>query len=1078
MKKIASFIVSKRYLVLIAALVLCIVCAGLSLKVGINTDLTKYLPDTSTMKHGLDIMNEEFPAMAMDQTIRVMAKDLDRNEKTELLKKLKSIENVSSVTYNSSSDYNKDEYTLYVVNTKFAYGSDEEIAIEQALADNVDEYDLQFKNDNASDVELPMSLILLAISIVVIILFLMCGSWFDPVLLLSTIGIAVVINAGTNIFLGSVSNVTQAISAILQLILSIDYSIIMINRYRQEKQLCPDKLTAMKQAIANAFSSVAGSAFTTIVGLLMLVFMKFKIGFDIGVVLAKGVFVSMLCVFTVLPALILLCDKILTKTVKKELPLPMGRLSKFCHKSRYIFSVLFVIMFVAFYILQNNTQIVYNLEMGDPIAEVFPQTNMVVMLYDNKDEDAALQITDDLKDDPNVKQALGYPNLLGKEFTSKEMLTSINDLSSAFNMSLTQGFELDESMLQLIYYSYYNGKINDVPMADFIKFLTEDIANNSAFSGFITEDMLAQLDQLKPFGDAKALTKPLSAKEISDFFSMDEETAESMMLLYYSENGGVDFGKMTMATFADYIINDVSKNEMYASMFDEKTMEQINMLKTYTDKETVTTPRGFEEMADMLGVEASQMRMLYTAYSDENTPVDLIGGASRKLTLQQVINYVVDNSGTFSSMMSEENMQQLPLAQKIINGTVEGKAYTPDELANLIGMDATQLKQLYLLYTTQYGDTSKWSVSVKNLLDCLNSGALDKPEYSTMVDPEMKSKLGSAQTMVNAVVSGKKLSSKEMTSLLTSLAGEGMLDESTVKLIYLFIASGTDYNADWKLSIETLFNHLSTDLVNDPVFSKVMGEDIKSQLAGAGTALSSGVDMLKSEKYSRMILQTSYPVESEETAAFLDKISATASEKMSSTLYLIGNSPMAHEMSQTFRSELLFITILTAIAIFIIVALSFRSLIIPAILVLLVQCGVFITITVIGWQGYTIYFLALLIVECILMGATIDYGILLTNYYRENRKKMPSREALAAAYTGSIHTIMTSGLIMVLVTGIIATFYDDPTVSQICRTISIGVASAIVLIVIVLPGVLATFDKAITKERKAFKRKSKIKETT
>ena len=163
-----------------------------------------------------------------------------------------------------------------------------------------------------------------------------------------------------------------------------------------------------------------------------------------------------------------------------------------------------------------------------------------------------------------------------------------------------------------------------------------------------------------------------------------------------------------------------------------------------------------------------------------------------------------------------------------------------------------------------------------------------------------------------------ELNSQEMTSLLTSLAGEGMLDESTVKLIYLFIASGTDYNADWKLSIETLFNHLSTDLVNDPVFSKVMGEDIKSQLAGAGTALSSGVDMLKSEKYSRMILQTSYPVESEETAAFLDKISATASEKMSNTLYLIGNSPMAHEMSQTFRSELLFITILTAIAIFII----------------------------------------------------------------------------------------------------------------------------------------------------------------
>ena len=236
--------------------------------------------------------------------------------------------------------------------------------------------------------------------------------------------------------------------------------------------------------------------------------------------------------------------------------------------------------------------------------------------------------------------------------------------------------------------------------------------------------------------------------------------------------------------------------------------------------------------------------------------------------------------------------------------------------------------------------------------------------------------------------------------------------------------------------------------------------------------------MLKGKDYSRMILQTAYPVEDASTTALLDKISATADQKMDNTLYLIGNSPMAYEMSGSFSRELLFITILTALAIFIIVALSFRSLIIPAILVLLVQCGVFITITVIGWQGFSIYFLALLIVECILMGATIDYGILLTNYYRENRKKMPSREALAAAYKGSIHTIMTSGLIMVLVTAIISSFYSDPTVAQICRTISIGVFSAIILIVFILPGVLATFDKAITKERKAFKRKSKIKETT
>ena len=1075
MKKFASFIVTARYFVLVAAIVLCVVCAGLAMKVGVNTDLTKYLPDNSAMKQGMDIMNSEFPAMEMDSTIRVMAQGLDDSGKAELLTKLKDIEYVSTVDHDNTDEYNKDDYTLYVLNTKYEYGSEEELAIENALSTDFTEYTLQFKNDNMSDVELPMWLIMVVIGIVVVILFLMCGSWFDPILLLATIGIAVVINAGTNIVLGSVSNITQAISAILQVILSMDYSIIVINRYRQEKEHTPDKLEAMKKAIANAFRSVSGSAFTTIVGLLMLAFMRFKIGFDIGVVLAKGVFISMICVLTVLPVLILIFDKALTKTSKKEISLPMGGLAKLSHKARYVFTVLFVGLFIAFYFLQNNTQIVYNLEMADPIAEVFPQTNMVVMIYDNDDEETAEQIATDLEADPNVKQVLGYPNLLGKKHTTTDMLAAINRLSSTFGVSLTQGMELDESMLRLVYYSYHSGKINNVSMSGFIKFLTEDIAKNSAFSEYITDDMLSQLDQLKPFANASALTAKRNAKGLADFFGMDEATAESMLLLYYSKNGGVDYGKMTIATFADFILNDVATNETYASMFDKETLEQINMLKTYSDKETVTQPRDYKEMAEMLGIKKSQMRLLYLMYSDENNRGIFQNIFSRKLSLQQVINYVVDNADSYSSMMSEENMQQLPLAQKIINGTVEGKAYTPDELAELVGMDSAQLRQLYLFYIVQHGDTSSWKLSVKTLLDFLNSGVLNAPEYSDMIDPEMKSQLGSAQKMVNAVVSGKKLSSSEMTSLLTSLAGEGMLDKSTVDLIYLFISSSNNYDPEWKMSIETLFTHLSTELINDPVFSKVIGDDIKSQLAGASAALTSGVEMLKGEKYSRIILRTSYPIESEQTTAFLDTLTKTADEKMTGSLYMIGNSPMAYEMSHSFSSELMFITILTAIAIFIIVALSFRSIIIPLILVLIVQCGVFITITLIGWQGFTIYFLALLIVECILMGATIDYGILLTNYYRETRKTMPIREALSATYKGSMHTIMTSGLIMVLATGIISSFYSDPTVSQICRTISIGVLSAILLIVFILPGILAALDKAITKEKKAFKKKHKAK---
>ena len=1071
MKKIADFIVSKRYLVLIATVVISIVCAGLALKVNVNSDLTKYLPDDFRMKQGLDIMNEEFPELEMDKTIRVMAQGLDANGKAELLEKLKSIEYVSSVTHNSSTEYNKDDYTLYVVNTTYAYGSDEELSIENALANDFKEYNLTYKNDNSSDVEIPPVLLIGAVSIALVILFAMCGSWFEPVLFMLAIGFAVIINAGTNIFLGTISNVTQSISAILQMILSMDYSIILMNRYRQEKEICGDKYEAMKKAIVNSFSSVTSSAFTTIVGLLMLVFMQFKIGFDIGIVLAKGVFISMLCVFTILSVLIVLCDKIITKTAKKELNIPMGVLARFSNKFRHVFAGLFVVMFVAFYIAQGHTQTAYHLEMNDPIASIFPQTNMVVMIYDNDDEEAAAKLAEKAEADSNVKQVLGYPNLLGKKYTAPEMLNSIDSLSAAFGVDMAQGIEIDESMLDLIYYSYSDGSIKPVSMADFITFLTDKIANNKAFEGYINSDMRSQLDMLKPFGNAQNLTKPLTVDELAEFFSMDSETAESMMLLYFAEKGGVDFGKMTLETFANYVINDVSKNKMYASMFDADTLAQLEMLKTYTNKEEVTKPRTVEEMSELLGVDATSVRLLYVAYSGDNTP-SLIG---RKLSLQQVINYIVNNSGSFSSMMSEENMQMLPLAQKIINGTVEGKAYTHTELAELINMDTAQLSQLYLLYITQYGDTSDWEVSVHSLLTYLNSGVLDRPEYAAMMDPEMKGSLSAAQTMVDAVVSGDKLDSEEMTALLTSLAGEGVLDKATVELIYLYHASATNRNSGTKLSIEELFNYIATDLVNDPAFSMVLGEEVKNELGGLKTTMAGGVAMLKGKTYSRMIFQTAYPVEAEETVKFIADIKNTAETTMANDIYLIGNSPMAEEMSQSFGKELTMITLLTSIAIFVIVAISFRSLIIPAMLVLIVQCGVFITVTVVGLQGYSIFFLALLIVECILMGATIDYGILLTNYYREHRKHLEPLDALKQAYKGSMHTIMTSGTIMVLVTAIIGTFYSDPTVSQICRTISIGVFSAIFLIIFILPGVLATFDKAITKERKRLKKSKKVK---
>jgi predicted RND superfamily exporter protein len=175
---------------------------------------------------------------------------------------------------------------------------------------------------------------------------------------------------------------------------------------------------------------------------------------------------------------------------------------------------------------------------------------------------------------------------------------------------------------------------------------------------------------------------------------------------------------------------------------------------------------------------------------------------------------------------------------------------------------------------------------------------------------------------------------------------------------------------------------------------------------------------------------------------------------------------MVYEMQQTFDQELILISLLTAGAIFVVVALVFRSLIIPAILVLLVQCGVFITVCIAGIQGMAIYFLALLIVECILMGAMIDYAILFTNYYREKRQVFGKKSALRETYKDAIHTIMTSGSIIVIGVGIVGFCFDNPVIAQICIALATGAFCALVLVLFILPGLLSVFDRLIIRKPK------------
>jgi predicted RND superfamily exporter protein len=183
--------------------------------------------------------------------------------------------------------------------------------------------------------------------------------------------------------------------------------------------------------------------------------------------------------------------------------------------------------------------------------------------------------------------------------------------------------------------------------------------------------------------------------------------------------------------------------------------------------------------------------------------------------------------------------------------------------------------------------------------------------------------------------------------------------------------------------------------------------------------------------------------------------------------FVIGDSAMAYEISQSFGGENDFITILTMLSIFVVVAVTFKSILIPLILVMTIQCAVYLNMAWLSLTGQSIYFIALIIVQSILMGATIDYAILFTSYYLEQRKyfKLDVKEALIASYNKSIHSILTSASILIIVTAIIGNF-ATAIAAKICQSISGGTLVATLIILILLPALLATLDRLVIRQPK------------
>ncbi len=728
MRKLSNVIVEKKNIIFLIYTIIVLLCIWGMFNVNVNYDMSKYLPDDSKVKLGIEEMKKDFGSTA---SIVVVFEGLTQNEQLEMADNLKNIKNVDSVTYDSTSEeYQKDGYSKYLITINADTYSEK---ARETLKEIKSQYKDAYLSGEVVDNELSVSTLssqipiiaVVAVIVIFTILFILSDSWVEPFVFMGCIGIAIIINMGTNALLPSVSFMTNAVGALLQMGLSMDYSIMLMNTYNRQKQEVDDRKSAMKIALNESVRTITGSSVTTIVGLLVLVFMSFKIGADMGVVLAKGIFVSLVTIFTLLPGMVITFDKLIEKSHKKSLIIKMNKPMLFINKFKGIIIILATLLVVISLIYKNDIKIgfINSMENEDDkiIEEVFGKENQTIYIYEKTEvKDNIVKLTEWLQKNENI--------------------ISVNDYYN------TVGVELDKA-------------------------------------------------------------------EFSQAFGVDEASATMLYQMYGSVNGN--------------------------------------------------------------------------------------------------------------------------------------------------GEDIDTLR-----------------VSIDDLLTFVNDNILNNDSYAAFVPEELR------------------------------------------------------------LSVEEGLKQIQT---------------AKESMVG--------------NKYNRMVINTNVDVEGEDTYKLIESIKEEIGKDVENSSYLIGNSAMASEMNNGFNSELGFVTILSIIAIFIIVIFTFKNVLCSFILVATIQGAIIITTMIVVAQGMTVNYIALILVQCILMGATIDYGILFLNHYLNIRKEENREIALIDAMNKSIKTILTSSLILIGCCLSVALLMTQEVISSTCMMIAYGAVCAVIMIVFVLPAIVVLFDKYIVKTK-------------
>lgn len=488
---LATFIVDKRKAIEIL-FVVAIIYSVLSVnKVEVNQDITSYLPAESETRRGLTVMEDEFVTYG---SARVMVSNITWSEADGLVERIENVEGVKSVVFDDTKDHYTGANALFDVTVD---GEDEDpvsIGAIKGIKQELSDYDVYVSTtigtveESAELLEREMGVILvLSVIIIVGVLLLSTKAYLEIPVLLITFGVAAILNMGTNYWFGQISFVTNSIAVVLQLALAIDYAIILCDRFMEEHETLESE-DAIKVALSKAIPEISASSLTTISGMVALMLMQFKLGYDMGIVLVKAILFSLISVFFLMPGILLIFAKGIDKTHHKCYVPKITFVGKIATKTKYIVPPVFMAVLVLAFIAQNNCTYVFDVNSvesakkseskisQEKIESVFGASNQLVVIVPAGDYEKEGRVLKRLEELPYVTSALGLAN---QEINDDYTLT--DKISPRQFAEMT---DLDVEIVQVLYSAYaYNEEqygpvitgIDDyeVPIIDMFLFLYE-----------------------------------------------------------------------------------------------------------------------------------------------------------------------------------------------------------------------------------------------------------------------------------------------------------------------------------------------------------------------------------------------------------------------------------------------------------------------------------------------------------------------------------------------------------------------------------------------------------------------------